>query len=47
MAESDLMRIPARRGRAVRLSEGQAIKIINTHGEQVVDTWCFSAEDFA
>lgn len=37
--------IPARRGRAARLNKGQAIKIINTHGEQVVDTWCFSAED--
>ncbi|WP_342643738.1 urea carboxylase-associated family protein [Rhodoligotrophos ferricapiens] len=41
----ELMTIPARKGRAVRLKEGQAIKIINTHGEQVVDTWCFSAED--
>ncbi len=37
--------IPARRGRAARLNKGQAIKIINTHGNQVVDTWCFSAED--
>ena len=37
--------VPARKGRAARLSKGQAIKIINTHGAQVVDTWCFSAED--
>ncbi len=37
--------IPARRGRAARLSKGQSIKIINTHGQQVVDTWAFSAED--
>jgi uncharacterized protein len=36
--------IPARRGRACRLNKGQAIKIINTHGHQVVDTWAFSAE---
>ncbi len=43
--ESELFAVPARRGRAVRINEGQAIKIINTHGEQVVDTWCFSAED--
>ncbi|PKP85033.1 MAG: aminomethyltransferase, partial [Alphaproteobacteria bacterium HGW-Alphaproteobacteria-2] len=37
--------LPARRGRAVRLLAGQAIRIVNTHGTQVVDTWCFSAED--
>lgn len=43
--DSQVVTIPARRGRAVRLTKGQAIKIINTHGEQVVDTWCFSAED--
>jgi uncharacterized protein YcgI (DUF1989 family) len=41
----ELMTLPARRGRAARLSKGQAIKIVNTHGAQVVDTWCFSAED--
>ena len=43
--ESEVFAVPARRGRAARLNAGQAIKIINTHGEQVVDTWCFSAED--
>ena len=37
--------VPARKGRAARLTKGQAIKIINTHGHQVVDTWAFSAED--
>lgn len=37
--------VPARRGRAVPLSAGQAIQIINTHGSQVVDTWCFNADD--
>jgi uncharacterized protein len=42
---SELMTVPARRGRAVRLRTGQAIKIINTHGTQVFDTWAFSAED--
>ncbi|MEX1080766.1 MAG: urea carboxylase-associated family protein [Halofilum sp. (in: g-proteobacteria)] len=44
-SESEKFIIPARRGRAARLTRGQAIKIINTHGEQVVDTWAFSAED--
>jgi len=41
----ELLAVPARRGRAQRLSRGQAIKIINTHGTQVCDTWAFSAED--
>lgn len=31
--------IPARTGVAVPLREGQQIKVINTHGTQVVDTW--------
>lgn len=45
MPNSELIVIPARKGRACRLTRGQAIKIINTHGHQVVDTWAFSAED--
>ena len=44
---TDLITIPARRGRAVRLRAGQAIQIINTHGQQVVDTWAFNAEDLS
>jgi uncharacterized protein YcgI (DUF1989 family) len=35
--------IPARRGKAARLNKGQAIKIMNPHGKQVVDTWAFVA----
>ncbi len=42
---SELHTIPARCGRAARLSQGQSVKIINTHGQQVVDTWAFSTED--
>jgi uncharacterized protein YcgI (DUF1989 family) len=38
---SDLTTIPARRGKAAQLRRGQSIKIINTHGEQVIDTWAF------
>lgn len=45
MAASGLHTIPARRGRAVRLGKGQSIRIVNTHGQQVVDTWCFNADD--
>jgi len=44
---SDLETIPARRGRAVRLSAGQAVAVVNTHGRQVVDTWAFAADDMS
>jgi len=37
--------IPARRGKAVQLVQGQSVKIINTFGQQVVDTWAFNAHD--
>jgi uncharacterized protein YcgI (DUF1989 family) len=37
--------IPARSGKAARVTKGQIINVINTHGEQVVDTWAFSADD--
>jgi uncharacterized protein YcgI (DUF1989 family) len=39
------MVIPARRGTAARLKKGQQVRVINTHGEQVVDTWAFNADD--
>jgi uncharacterized protein YcgI (DUF1989 family) len=42
---SDLLTIPARSGRAVALKAGQSLKVINTHGHQVVDTWAFNAHD--
>jgi uncharacterized protein YcgI (DUF1989 family) len=35
--------IPARRGKATPLRRGQSIRIVNTHGAQVVDTWAFTA----
>ncbi|WP_287780718.1 urea carboxylase-associated family protein [Oceanibaculum sp.] len=34
--------VPAREGRAVRVARGQTIRIVNTHGTQVCDTWAFS-----
>ena len=37
--------IPARHGKAARVEKGQIIKVINTHGQQVVDTWAFSGEN--
>ena len=39
--------VPARCGRAVRLKAGQVIKIVNTHGTQVCDTWLFNSEDMS
>ena len=39
--------VPARHGRAVRVKKGQSIKIINTHGLQVCDTWAFKADDLS
>ncbi len=43
MAES--IEIPARRGKASRVARGQSIKVVNTHGAQVVDTWAFNSDD--
>jgi uncharacterized protein len=37
--------IPARRGAAAYVKAGQTIKVINTHGDQVVDTWAFNTSD--
>ena len=37
--------IPARRGKATHVARGRHIKVINTHGEQVVDTWAFDGEN--
>lgn len=39
--------VPARQGRAVRLRRGQLIRIVNTHGTQVCDTWAFNAQDLS
>jgi uncharacterized protein YcgI (DUF1989 family) len=41
----ELVEIPARRGKAARVRAGQRIRIVNTHGTQVVDAWAFSASD--
>ena len=44
---NEMVTIPARGGKAVSICQGQAIKVINTHGEQVVDTWAFNAGDMS
>src|SRR5947209_18893323 len=40
-----MIEIPARRGKAVRVRKGQRIKVINSKGQQVVDTWAFNADE--
>ncbi len=37
--------IPARHGKATPVNKGQSIRIINTYGSQVVDTWIFNRHD--
>lgn len=40
-----MIEIPARKGKVARLRRGQTVKIVNTMGQQVVDTWAFDALD--
>ncbi len=44
MTTSPLVTIPARGGKAAFVAAGQRVRVINTHGQQVVDTWAFSRE---
>ena len=37
--------IPARKGAAARITKGQLLKVVNTHGSQVVDFWAFNDPD--
>lgn len=37
--------IEARHGKAVELRAGEAVKVVNTHGTQVVDTWAITLPD--
>ena len=45
MSNQDLVTIPAGHGKAARLAAGQKIKLVNSHGTQVVDCWAFNAYD--
>ncbi|MFK8252068.1 DUF1989 domain-containing protein [Ancylobacter terrae] len=42
---ANLQTIPARRGASAYVSRGACVRVINTHGKQVVDTWAFNAVD--
>lgn len=41
----NLINIPARHARAARVRTKSMVKVINTHGTQVVDCWAFNAND--
>jgi hypothetical protein len=45
-AHEEVVLVPARRGRAVRVRAGDLVKVVNTHGTQVVDTWALCDGDF-
>ena len=47
MTTESLITIPARKGKAAFVSQGQRVVVINTHGQQVVDTWAFRHDDLA
>jgi uncharacterized protein YcgI (DUF1989 family) len=44
-ASSERYPIAARSGRAVKLAAGQRARVVNSEGEQVVDTWAFDPQD--
>jgi uncharacterized protein YcgI (DUF1989 family) len=43
--QASLTTIPAGRGKALRLAAGQSVRLINTHGTQVIDCWAWNARD--
>src|SRR5438874_9192673 len=43
--EEKMIEIPARQGKALRLRRGQRARVVNTRGQQVVDTWAFNDAD--
>jgi uncharacterized protein YcgI (DUF1989 family) len=44
---AELSLLPGGAGGAVRLARGQSLRIVNTPGQQVVDSWAFHADDLA
>lgn len=43
----EMVTIPARSGKAMRVEQGRTITVVNTYGSQVVDTWAFNAENLS
>ena len=44
-AESGRIVVPAGTARALRVAQGQRVRVVNSEGGQVVDTWAFRASD--
>lgn len=42
---TDVHLIPARKAAATSLAAGQRVRLVNTHGTQVVDCWAFAVPD--
>ena len=40
-----MIELPACSGCAIHLDQGMELQIINTHGNQVVDTWALNAKN--
>ena len=47
MHDNQPIEVAAGHGAAFRLSKGQAARLINTHGTQVVDCWAWNADDLS
>jgi hypothetical protein len=47
MGVSGLIELRARCGAAVGVKAGQSLRVVNTHGGQVVDLWAFCADPAA
>ncbi|MEI9412913.1 urea carboxylase-associated family protein [Mesorhizobium salmacidum] len=45
MSQPETTVLPARKGIAFEVRRGSRLKIINTHGSQVLDTWAFALGD--
>ena len=45
MTAASLLTIPARRGKAAFVARGQTVRVVNTHGQQVVATWAFRRDN--
>lgn len=43
----ELITIPARRGKGCFLARGERVRLINSHGHQVIDTWAFNRDDLS
>jgi len=47
MTTEATIEVPARAGKAVSLPQGWSVKLINSLGSQVVDTWAFNRHDLS